>query len=255
MASTPTKRTWWAGYQCQKLGPFVRAPILGLNPPINPLCIEAQRALGVALANTGYKPRMGTWAVQTYNCRQITGGVGYSLHAYGIAWDIDPAYNPYIKTFKFRWSDTIFTPEQIAAVEAIKTKNGKQVFMWGGRWFWFKDYMHFEIDVRPSDLKTGIDWSTVVGVKPEEEEEMVILKVGDIGPDVALWKSAINKFNLEKGKPWGEPLPEGDWFSPEMATMIGKYQDAAGITKRPGVLKGSLDLYTMQFFVEYTRED
>lgn len=50
-----------------------------------------------------------------------------------------------------------------ASILAIRTNNGKQVWGWGGNFSGSKDPMHYEIICRPSDLATGINWSTVIG--------------------------------------------------------------------------------------------
>jgi len=55
------------------------------------------------------------------------------------------------------------TPQMIADILAIKTKDGDRVFDWGGSWETIKDAMHFELDIGPSKLASGIDWSTVKG--------------------------------------------------------------------------------------------
>ena len=50
----------------------------------------------------------------------------------------------------------MFTPQQVAAVEAIRTVDGLQVFGWGGRWRSSHDAMHFEIRLTPAELRRGI---------------------------------------------------------------------------------------------------
>ncbi len=167
MASSATKRIWYAKYACQKSGPFPWIEILGKDKrKVTPVAIEAFTAFDQALARTEYDARV----VGTYNCRAITGGRKLSLHAYGIAVDLDPYSfgNPYYgrshpKGWKFSWSETKFTPNQVQSVEAIRTNSGKKVWLWGGRWNTIKDYMHWELDVPPKDLETGINWKTVPG--------------------------------------------------------------------------------------------
>lgn len=203
MATTGTKRIWYAQYACEKSGDFPEVTILGREREVCPLTVEAWQAFNQVLTLTGYDAQ----SVGTYNCRPITGGSKLSLHAYGIAVDIDPFAlgNPYYGFWKsFSWNDTEFTPEQIAAVEAIRTTAGKKVFLWGGRWISIKDYMHFEIDVSPSDLEKGIDWSTVKGGQLVGGEPM--LKKGDKGRAVAEAQHAMT--NL-----WGYQMqPDGkDW--------------------------------------------
>jgi D-alanyl-D-alanine carboxypeptidase len=140
--------------------------------PVNPLTREAFVALERALRSTGYRPR----SVWNYNCRDIKGQPGRrSLHAYGLALDIDRHCNPHrrgapgparfsraatqqdrCRDVQAGWADTSFTPEQVAAVEAIRTVDGLQVFAWGGRWTTSPDSMHFQINVSPQELARGI---------------------------------------------------------------------------------------------------
>lgn len=167
MASSATKRIWWARYACKKSGDFSHVTILGkANREVAFPTVEAWAAFDQALTLADYN----AVSVGTYNCRPITGGRKLSLHAYGIACDLDPYSlgNPYYgrsnpKGWKFSWSETKFTEAQVMAIESIRTNNGKKVFLWGGRWNTIKDYMHWEIDVAPSTLTTGINWKTVPG--------------------------------------------------------------------------------------------
>lgn len=121
-------------------------------------------ALELALTAGGYTPK-SSWA---YNFRGIGGATctcsnfgKCSLHGLGIAIDIDPKLNPYIRTSTFRWSDTAFTSKQIALIEKIRNTKGEQLWFWGGRWNTIKDYMHFETNVDPGS--TDVDWNTVPG--------------------------------------------------------------------------------------------
>jgi len=179
MTTTSTLRRWWATDLCQKSGQFPWIEILGRRTPVNPRTVDAWRALSAVLAGHGYE----AGSVWCYNCRAITGGSGPSLHSFGIATDIDPKANPYLKTFRFDWAQTRFTSSMIASVEGIRTGNGKRVFTWGGRWRTIKDYMHFQIDCHPADLDTGIDWATVIGGQPEEDDVRYVRR-GDDSPGV-----------------------------------------------------------------------
>ena len=99
----------------------------------------------------------------------------WSMHAYGLAVDIDPEWNPHRHNvsgpviFSAQPSQagrqqevaagiagTAFTPGQVAAVEAIRTVDGLQVFGWGGRWRSSHDAMHFEIRLTPAELRRGL---------------------------------------------------------------------------------------------------
>ncbi|MBO4520460.1 MAG: M15 family metallopeptidase [Alphaproteobacteria bacterium] len=90
-----------------------------------------------------------------FNYRKIAGSNKLSNHSLGLAVDINPLYNPYIKRTK---SKTVVFPE-IAADYADRTKPfphkidkndlaykafTEQGFFWGGSWISVKDYQHFE---------------------------------------------------------------------------------------------------------------
>jgi len=174
----------WADYaphrcsppaQC-KDGLMVRMRLLSNDVQVNPKTVGAFTRLAKTLLSTGYQAT-STWG---YICREVKEGTECSLHAYGLAVDIDggdiyKSCNPWLpgKTTLVQFSakrtqsercqdamagraDTTFTEAQIAAVEAIRTVDGLQVFAWGGRWSSLKDTMHFQINVSPAELERGI---------------------------------------------------------------------------------------------------
>lgn len=121
--------------------------------------IPAFKALNACLVAHHYLTRRNDTGA--YNCRRITGGTGYSLHAYGIAADLNWQTNPYSKRLI-----TDMPAAMVADIKAIRTRNGRQVFGWGGDYRSNKDAMHFEIVCSPADLATGINPATVPGAKP-----------------------------------------------------------------------------------------
>lgn len=84
-----------------------------------------------AAGSGGYR----VYSVGAYNCRRITGGSGYSVHAYGLAIDINSADNPYVKT------SARPCPSDMPAsfVNLFKSRG----FGWGGDWRSVCDAMHF----------------------------------------------------------------------------------------------------------------
>lgn len=132
--------------------------------------VAAYMALDFCFRFWNYKPILGVTG--SFNCRKITGGTGYSLHAYGpgvifvfwtgvrvttalavdVNWDKNP-YGPRLVTDMPR--------AMIDAILAIRTKNGKQVWGWGGYYSGNKDAMHFEVVCSAADLGTGINPSTL----------------------------------------------------------------------------------------------
>lgn len=169
--STSRMRRTWRDDVCRD-DRMTRVQILGRKTPANARTTEAWAALDEALRRNSYRAERA-WV---YNCRNIAGTASRSLHAYGLAVDIDPAWNPNRRTpdrrpvrfstattqderladVRRKTADTVFTPEQVAAVEAIRTVDGHQVFTWGGRWNTTKDTMHFQLSVTPEELASGL---------------------------------------------------------------------------------------------------
>lgn len=127
--------------------------------------IPAYRALDDVLRRWHFDAGKGDTGA--YNPRRITGGTGWSLHAYGpgnrftfwfgvtvttaLAVDIDWTNNPYGPVLR-----TNMPKGMVDEIKAIRTRNGKQVWGWGGDYRSNKDAMHFEIVCTPADLATGI---------------------------------------------------------------------------------------------------
>jgi hypothetical protein len=143
--TTQQKRDLW-GPPCR--GVTERVALYGSAVvAVDPRIVEATRALNDVLARWGYKTRRADTGA--YNCRKITGGRGYSLHAYGIAVDINWDTNPYGAT------KTDMPSGMVDEIEAIRTTAGLPVWEWGGDWR-TPDTMHYEIAASPAELAAGI---------------------------------------------------------------------------------------------------
>lgn len=96
-------------------------------------------------------PPTGDWNDTTsFVCRPAVGSTSWSQHAYGLAIDVNPFHNPYLK-------DDLVLPELASSyVERDDVKPGMIVegdvvteafdemgWGWGGRWKTLKDWMHF----------------------------------------------------------------------------------------------------------------
>ena len=153
MLSQSAIRSSWAPH-CR--GPFGTVKLHGNGKvTVKAAAVEATKALNSCLQRWDYQ----TIYHQTgaFVCRGIAGGRGWSLHAYGIAIDINWQLNPY-GGYRYHIPSSL-----AAAICRIRTNNGKQVWNWGGYWRGTKDWMHFEIVCSPRDLASGINWSTVNG--------------------------------------------------------------------------------------------
>ena len=90
-----------------------------------------------------------------FHFRTISGSPKLSKHSMGLAVDINPLYNPYVKTV----GDTVSTEPEEAKVYADRTADFphkiweedlccrlfcRYGFEWGGGWKTVRDYQHFE---------------------------------------------------------------------------------------------------------------
>lgn len=152
--STSTLRSWWAPH-CSP--PMVAVPLNGDGlVSVRPSITGAVQALDRCLVAARYRTRRADTGA--YNCRRITNGSNYSLHAYGIALDINWQTNPYGTALR-----TDMPTAMLNAVKGIRTRNGKQVWRWGGDYSGNKDAMHFEITCAPADIASGLNNATTPG--------------------------------------------------------------------------------------------
>lgn len=150
---------------------------------VDPRTVEAVFRLDDILEAWGYQTRRDDTGA--YSCRTITGGSGYSLHAYGIALDINWQTNPYGPNLV-----TDMPRGMVDDIIGLRTNNGKRVWEWGGDWSGNKDAMHYEIDCAPADLATGIAGSASI---PEPSPEPETLQ-GD--PDMFITIDGRGKYAL-----------------------------------------------------------
>ena len=142
MASTSEMRAAWAP-ACDSGGmQTIAFGNAGARITIDRITVPIWRAVESILAKYRYTIRRADTGA--YNCRQITGGSGYSLHAYGIAVDINWQSNPY--------SSRLITDMPAGAIREIEELNvaGRPVLRWGGRYSGMRDAMHFEVIVPPA---------------------------------------------------------------------------------------------------------
>lgn len=90
------------------------------------------------------------------NYREKTNGSGLSMHAYGLAVDINPYYNPYISYLE-DGSESVLPAAAVAYADRSQRFPYKideedlccklflqHGFIWGGNWNSVKDYQHFQ---------------------------------------------------------------------------------------------------------------
>jgi len=154
MLSTAELRVAWAP-PCR--GPWAQVTLYGGGQvSVRPAIVDAVRALNACLMAARYEARRRDTGA--YNCRRITGGTGYSLHAYGIALDINSSTNPYGRVLR-----TDMPRSMVDSILAIRTNSRQQVWGWGGNYSGNKDAMHYEIVTSPQHIASGINPATLSG--------------------------------------------------------------------------------------------
>ena len=88
-------------------------------------------------------------------CRPVTGGTSWSQHAYGLAIDINPFHNPYVKgEIVLPELATVYTdralglPGMITEADPVVQAFDSIGWGWGGRWTTLTDPQHFSANGR-----------------------------------------------------------------------------------------------------------
>ena len=184
-------------------GQYANQPRVSLA--VHPSTEEAFETLAFLFEYFGYRFREK--AGGTLACRTITGGTLSSLHAHGIALDINPSANPYGPG-----DDELDLPKwskMLAAILAVRTVDGLPVWVWGGMWN-NDDDMHWQPTAcSRSQLERGIDWSTVFGYGAMMKDYYPLELgdgIGDLGTPGLRGKVAEFQNLLNDARPlWAEP--------------------------------------------------
>lgn len=205
-------------FERRNLTLYTGATLNGLNVAV----YEAFQALDGLMRTFGYVPRANSpsaWETGAYNCRRITNGTGFSLHAYGIAADINARSNPYGNRLI-----TDMPLAMVAAAKAIRTSGGTQVFRWGGDYPRFKDAMHYEVVASPKELAAGIDWGTVVAEPPDANDPPTwpMLRKGDRGTSVKRLHELLAAAGFATAK--------GPAFNATTVSAVRAYQQSRKLT-------------------------
>jgi hypothetical protein len=172
--------------------------------------LPAYAALDAAFRKHRYDIRPGDSGA--YNCRTITGGSGYSLHAYGPGYSYEYWDGSSFSTslaVDINWQTNPYGPRLITDmpramiddIVRIQTNNGRQVWGWGGYYSGNKDAMHFEIVCSPGDLSTGINPRTIPGGSSgpiDEEFDLSAEQYNDIKARLDRIERRINEVESEE---------------------------------------------------------
>jgi hypothetical protein len=215
--TTPQLRAAWAP-ACDDAQLATTELVQGVRVRCHRRVVTAVHALGRVLEAHGYHVR--TTDTGSYNCRPITGGRGHSLHAFGIALDINWNSNPY------RADNVLVTdmPQvMVRNILRIRTNTGARVWGWGGDYRTVKDAMHYEIVCAPAELDVGIDWVTVnqPALREQTPHRWPLVRRGDRGP-------AVEKLHDLLGI--ASPGERGyGTFGPRTDAAVRAYQAAHGL--------------------------
>ncbi len=102
------------------------------------------------------RPRTGdNNETSSFECRAATGSTGWSMHAYGLAIDVNTFHNPYVKgelvlpELASAYLDREdVRPGMILAGDEVVDAFAAMGWEWGGEWNTLKDYMHFSSNGR-----------------------------------------------------------------------------------------------------------
>ncbi len=199
MASTSTKRRWWAAYRCTYGTPtymFGRWPVYAQDT-------DWVKALEAAHINAGYQPEAGGYIGSKRSCPSGIGGqrcqsdgTDCSLHNYGLAWDIEYQWNPHFRQalteadlwMLYRSGRTKYNPDIIDGILRVTNLEGTPMFRWLG--YSIGDTMHWEIDVPPDHSE--VDWTTVGDlIMPKQQWDQMIdsmFAAGIMLGDPEYWK-------------------------------------------------------------------
>lgn len=189
MRTTNDMRNLW-GPPCQASEMVLRYLPGGARAYVHRLTFEAWGAFGCIAQAHAYALDPRPEKTGAYNCRKITGGDNFSLHAYGIALDVNPDANPYRRDRLVTDMPAAFLQD----VRRVRTRDGVRVFRWGGDWDWDPgtresvfDAMHFELQASRAEIMVGLDWNTVTlpARDPGRAGTWPVLQERDRGPTVA----------------------------------------------------------------------
>jgi hypothetical protein len=101
------------------------------------------------------KPTGDVNVTSSFECREAAQSSHWSQHAYGLALDINPFHNPYLRgplvapELASAYTDRSWVrPGMIVEGDAVTRAFDAAGWQWGGRWNTLKDWMHFSLTGR-----------------------------------------------------------------------------------------------------------
>ena len=199
------------GKHCQR-GFHVPVTVFGKTIPFDRRA--ANQLLRAAIK--AYDVPYNVHRIESYNCRQTTGGGSMSAHSWAVAVDINPEQNPFTR-------GALITDMPRSFVECFTSEG----FGWGGSWRSVKDAMHFSLapneggTPRPSKFDRPLQAAAIElwvdrngGVNTEPTGQVKIKKKGKKGPPfpgVDMERSTHGRKVDENVRLFQERLKERGW--------------------------------------------
>lgn len=147
------------------------------------------------LESVGHENPKTNELTAAFNCREITGGNIFSVHAYGLAIDINVSRNPYLGEFHQDAAGNMsgvlipFTPTSYSYLnraiarpgmneKIVKIMAESSFTVWGGEWQDRMDYQHFQvpdnaaINMAYLDRNSAEQFMRLVARYPESAKKM-----------------------------------------------------------------------------------
>lgn len=228
---TSALRNAWAP-ACK--GPFVTLDYGTYKITVDKRTVEVWNAVDAIMRKHKYPVRRADTGA--YNCRKITGGNNYSLHAYGIAVDYNWQTNPYGKRLI-----TDMPPAMVEEIKNIALPDGTKILRWGGDYSRNKDAMHFEIVVSPQDLATFSGGSASTD---DEDEPMTEAEIRIYQRRLGILAKAMNDADYDPGKPDGQ-------MGPATKKALAAWQADRGLDGTQEFDRGTRDSINMAMVIHH----
>lgn len=109
-----------------------------------------ERVVPISKYNWDDEKSMQANNTSAFNYRVIKGTKRLSKHSYGLAIDVNPLLNPYVKKNSVEPEGAVYNPKipgTITAESQVVKIFKSYGWSWGGDWRKGKDYQHFEFDI------------------------------------------------------------------------------------------------------------
>lgn len=137
------------------LGAAVAEEVVGVFADIHAAGFPIEQMMVTTPEMRDAEPTGDSNITESFVCRPVTGGTGWSQHAYGLAIDVNPFHNPYLRgeiVLPELAGDYLdrnrVLPGMIVEGDEVTSAFDAIGWGWGGRWSSIKDWQHFSLTGR-----------------------------------------------------------------------------------------------------------